>query len=244
MHAKSDIRRPRFLSFSGIDGAGKSSQIHALRTMAAAAGLRVLVVTFWDDVATLTRLRETAGYAIFKGDKGVGSPEAPINRRDKNVRSRIMTAVRLGLYLLDSISLRCVVNRVLRSNADLIIFDRYAYDELANLDLRNAAARAYARMIMRLVPKPDISYLLDADPAQARARKPEYPVEFLHASRASYLHLSRLLGSITVIPALPIEEVECLVLRQASMQLCFENAQDSSSAVAQEKTRVPESSSF
>jgi thymidylate kinase len=237
MRAKSDLRRPRFVSFSGIDGAGKSSQIQALRTMAMAAGLRVLVVPFWDDVATLTQLRETAGHAIFKGEKGVGSPEAPINRRDKNVQSRLMTGVRLGLYLLDSISLRCVVNRALKSHADLIIFDRYAYDELANLDLRNAAARAYARLIMRLVPRPDISYLLDADPVQARARKPEYPVEFLHASRASYLYLSRLLGGITVIPALPIEEVECRVLRQASMQLCFENAQDALSALGQEKGR-------
>lgn len=219
------MHRPRFVSFSGIDGAGKSTQIQALRAMAEAAGLHVRLVTFWDDVATLTRFREATGHAIFKGDKGIGSPSAPINRRDKNVRSRIMTVVRICLYLLDSISLRSVVKKALRSEADLLIFDRYVYDELANLELRNPAVRAYAKIIIRIVPKPDISYLLDAEPAQARARKPEYPVEFLRFSRASYLSLSELLGGMTIIPALSIEEVERQVLRHALMKLSLEGNQ-------------------
>jgi thymidylate kinase len=203
--------------------------------MAQAAGLRVLLVTFWDDVATLTRLREATSHAIFKGDKGIGTPAAPINRRDKNVRSRLMTGVRLGLYFLDSISLCSVVSKALKSDADLIIFDRYAYDELANLELRNPVARAYARLIMRLVPRPDISYVLDADPMQARARKPEYPVEFLHTSRASYLALNEFLGGMTIIPTLPIEEVERLVLRHASRLLCFEDNRDTPGALVGEK---------
>ena len=224
-----NIRRPRFVSFSGIDGAGKSTQIKALQTMAEAAGLRLAVITFWDDVAMLKRLREASGHAIFKGDKGVGSPEKPINRRDKNVRSAAMTVVRIGLYLLDSLSLRRVVAKALKSGADLIIFDRYAYDELVNLELSTPAARAYARLVMRIVPRPDISYVLDADPVLARSRKPEYPVEFLHTCRASYLALSKLLGGMTVIPPLPIEEVERRVLRHASMQLSFENERSTAS---------------
>jgi len=199
---------PIFVSFSGIDGAGKSTQIKNLRTRLEKAGLRVRVVTFWDDVARLTRLRETSGHVLFKGDKGVGSPEAPKNRRDKNVRSWPMTLLRLGLYFIDAVSLRYVVKKTLRSDADFIIFDRYAYDELSNLKLRNPVAQIYARLIMTFVPRPQISYLLDADPAQARARKPEYPLEFLHISRRSYLALSNLLGGITVVPPTSIHDVE------------------------------------
>jgi thymidylate kinase len=217
--ASDQNRQRKFVSFSGMDGAGKSTQIQNLRTRITETGLRVSLVTFWDDVARLKNLRETSGHTLFKGDKGVGSPTAPINRRDKNVRGWPMTMVRYFLYLVDAVSLRLVVKRALRSDADFIIFDRYAYDELANLTLSHPIARAYVRLIMKIVPRPHVSYILDADPVQARARKPEYPVEFLRFCRASYLALSDLIGGMTIIPPMPIQEVEREVLRHALQQL-------------------------
>src|ERR1700732_3802072 len=129
----SEERHPKLVSFSGIDGSGKSTQIEALRVRLNDMGLRVVVITFWDDVAKLKGIREVSGHTLFKGEKGVGTPKRPINRRDKNVRSWYMTLVRYGLYFVDAVSLRVVVNRALRADADVVIFDRYHYDELANL---------------------------------------------------------------------------------------------------------------
>lgn len=204
----SEPRRPRLVSFSGIDGAGKSTQIQALRARLNDVGARVSLVTFWDDVARLTRVREVTGHTLFKGDKGVGTPAQPVNRRDKNVRSWYMTAVRFGLYFVDAISLRIEVARALRTNTDVIIFDRYLYDELANLSLQNRIERAYVRLLLPFVPQPDVSFVLDADPVQARARKPEYPLDFLHRSRASYLALSELVSGMTVVAPQPVQDVE------------------------------------
>jgi hypothetical protein len=70
-------------------------------------------------------------------------------------------------------------------------------------------------MVMWFVPKPHVSYLLDADPVQARARKPEYPLEFLYFCRASYMTLSGLIGGMTIIPPMPVHEVERKVLQYA-----------------------------
>lgn len=196
-----------WVSFSGIDGAGKSTQIEALRKAAELEGLRVSVIRFWDDVACLTGLRENSGHKIFKGDKGIGSPEKPLNRRDKNVRSFPMTCVRLFLYTVDAVSTRIAVAKALDSGADFVIFDRYLYDELANLNLRSAIQRAYIRLLMKLVPRPRVSFILDADPVRARARKPEYPLDFIYVNRQAYLDLSRLIGGMTVIAPGPVEKV-------------------------------------
>lgn len=211
--------RTRFVSFSGIDGAGKSTQIAMLRGQVEAAGMRVRILTFWDDIACFTGVRETAGHKLFKGEKGVGTPEKPVNRRDKNVRSRFMTTVRWGMYFADAISLRVQVRRALRSGVDFVICDRYAWDELANLDLRKWHARMYARLIARIVPRPDVSYLLDADPIQARARKPEYPLDFLYECRESYLALSEVVGGITIVAPGPVGEVATSVLAAVESRL-------------------------
>ena len=221
MRALHENTRPDFISFSGIDGAGKSTQIEALCARLREDGLRVQLIRFWDDIARLTRFREATGHVVFKGDKGVGSPSAPINRRDKNVQSLPMTGVRLFLYFIDAISVRFAVGKALRSEVDLVIFDRYIYDELANLNLRNRAIQVYCRLIMKLVPKPAVSYLLDADPVKARARKPEYPLEFLHSNRRSYLSLNDLVGGMTLIPPMPIDEAKREVLFHALGELSF-----------------------
>ena len=104
MQNQHNSRHCKFASFSGIDGAGKSTQIANLRARLQDAGMRVALITFWDDVARLKGIREGAGHTLFKGEKGVGSPEKPVNRRDKNVRSWPMSLVRLGLYFVDALS--------------------------------------------------------------------------------------------------------------------------------------------
>jgi thymidylate kinase len=219
MPERRENKRTLLVSFSGIDGAGKSTQIEALSKSLAADGLRVRLIRFWDDVARLKGIRETSGHRMFKGDQGIGSPSAPINRRDKNVQSAPMTCIRFFLYFVDAVSVRQVVKRALRSDADVVIFDRYTWDELANLNLRNPIVRAYIRMLAAFVPRPHVSYLLDADPVQARSRKPEYPLDFLYANREAYLTLARQIPGFTVILPMPIQEAAHQVLERAREKL-------------------------
>ena len=218
-------RRARLVSFSGIDGAGKSTQIEMLRERLNQDGFRVSQLAFWDDVAMLTGLREYSGHTLFKGEKGVGSPTKPVNRRDKNVRSWYMTVVRFALYFLDAVSLCIVVAKQRRAGADVVIFDRYLQDQLANLNLRSGIGRVYARLLLAMTPQPDVAYLLDADPAQARERKPEYPVDFLQQSRAAYLALSKMGGRMTVIPPLPVEKAAQRILEEISKNLSLGDLQ-------------------
>ena len=218
-HSTPENRRATLVSFSGIDGAGKSTQIELLVARLRQAGFGVALLAFWDDVAVLTRVREFSGHALFKGEKGVGAPDKPVNRQDKNVRSWYMTAVRFALYFLDAVSLSFVVAKQRRSSADVIIFDRYLHDELANLALHHPISRMFAHLLLTITPQPDIAYLLDADPEKARQRKPEYPVEFLHQNRAAYLTLSKMGGGMTLIAPLPVAEAADQIFEKALKKL-------------------------
>src|SRR5579864_7889877 len=127
--------KKRIVSFSGIDGAGKTTQIEALTHWLLAAGLRVQLLAFWDDVVVCARFRESLSHKAFKGDQGIGSPEKPLNRRDKNVTSLPVVAMRFFLYFTDAVSVCLKVRNMRGTDNDVVIFDRYIYDELANLPL-------------------------------------------------------------------------------------------------------------
>lgn len=204
---------PAFLiSFSGLDGAGKTTQIENLLASLADRGLGSVLLAFWDDVVVLSRYREGFVHRVFKSERGIGAPGKPVNRRDKNVRGWHVNFARHGLYLLDAINLRRVVARARRSGADVVIMDRYIHDELANLPLENPLTRAFVRLAAAIAPKPDVAYMLDADPVEARARKPEYPLDFLVDSRRRYHALAPMVG-MTIIPPLPLEEAKAAVVQ-------------------------------
>ena len=210
-------RRPLLVSLSGLDGAGKTTQIENLRALVRSRGLTDELLAFWDDVVVLSRYREGFVHRVYKSERGIGAPEKPVQRRDKNVRAWYLSLARHCLYLLDALHLAWVVGRARRRGSDVVILDRYIYDELANLPLQNAITRWFVRFVNFICPPPDIAYLLDADPIAARARKPEYPVEFLRESRRAYFMIAELVGTMTVIPPLPLtdakREVERCFLR-------------------------------
>jgi thymidylate kinase len=214
--AHRENRVAKLVSFSGMDGAGKSTQIEAFCGALADAGMRYRVIRFWEEVAGLSSFREAVALGIFKSDPGAGSPGFPVNRRDKNVRSWFMTWVRLCLYAVDTLSLRAVIGKMARSDCEVVLFDRFIYDEFANLNLKNPAIRCYVRVMLRIVPRPDIIYFLDADPVQARARKPEYPLEFLRVNREAYVALSRLIRGVTFIGPMTIDEVKREIMKHGA----------------------------
>ena len=193
------------ITFSGIDGSGKSTQIEKLRSYMEAEGIPVRLLVFWNHVAAFRKVRSGFSRHVLESDGNVGSPERPAARRDKNLQTWPLLAGRSLLNLLDMFNLWRVVKRQ-RAKGGAVIFDRYIYDQLAALPMDRRWARAFARVLLRIAPRPDLAYLLDAIPEAARERKPEYPLEFMHKYRSSYLELGTMAG-MELIPASDLEDV-------------------------------------
>jgi len=201
----------KIVTFSGIDGAGKSTQIHAFERWLRESGWRPTLLTFWDNVVMFSRFREFMSHKAFGGDQGIGSPEKPLQRRDKNVTAWPVTAMRFCLYFADAVNARRIVSKARKSGADVLILDRYIYDELANLPLQSSLARCFMKLVLWLAPTPDIAYLIDADPVAAQTRKPEYPLDFVHKNRDAYITLSHLAKNITLIHPQSVAAMETKV---------------------------------
>ena len=220
---------PLLVTFSGVDGSGKSTQVENLRSALHAAGLKTSLLAFWDNVVVGVKYREGFVHKVYKSERGIGAPGRPVNRRDKNMRGWHLTLARHFLYLLDAINLCRVIGRAKKSDVDVVILDRYIYDELANLDLSNKLSRLFVKFVHRFVPRPDLAYLLDADPVAAYARKPEYPVEFMKQCRRAYFELASLLNTsqlntsklntMTIIPPMDLPEARLAVLKAAEREL-------------------------
>ena len=210
---------PVLISFSGIDGAGKSTQIEKLREYLVKQNVPFQVLTFWDNVVLFSSLRSGFSRRVLQSDGQVGTPEKPANRNDKNSRSLALLAGRSLLHLLDVFQLRRIVRRARATGSGVIIFDRYMYDQLAALPLENWLARAYARLVLSMTPKPEVSYLLDAVPEEARARKPEYPIDFMRQYRNSYLRL-RQLAPLSLISAGGPDDVHAAIIGRLKNSLC------------------------
>jgi thymidylate kinase len=213
---KATRAEPVLISFSGIDGAGKSTQIAKLVAYLSEANLSVTQLAFWDNVVAFPSLRAGFSHKFLHSDGAIGSPDKPARRNDKNTQKWYLTIARSALFLTDAINLRLVFKKVKKQPVDVIVFDRFIYDQLATLPLHRSWARAYARVLVGIAPKPDVAYLLDAIPEAALARKPEYPLAFLHQYRNTYLRLREIAG-LTLIDPLSPDEVHAMITGKLPM---------------------------
>jgi thymidylate kinase len=219
------VTRPFLITFSGIDGAGKTTQIEYLSASLQNGGLRVLLLSFWDHVAVFSRVRGGVGQRTSESS---GTDQTPppsfVPKNNKHIRKWYLSAARAGFYILDVARLRRLLASRRLKDFDVVIFDRYVYDQIANIYSISSLARGYVKVLLKLTPVPDLALVIDELPAAAFARKPEFPLEFVHRNREDFLQLRKLVPQLIVtLPGKP-PDVRNEISRHVSRAGIFESA--------------------
>ena len=170
------------ITFSGLDGSGKTTLVGLLRASLERRDVRATVSHMYRDVgvyalgrALVRRLGRRAGGGT-PGPSGAAGP-APGIIWNKSLR--------LLVYPLDLLLFACYRLYVEGVKRHVLIMDRYFYDTLADVSIRRGHPRA-ARILARLTPTPSVPVLLDITPAEAFARKGEHTLSFLEPRREVY----------------------------------------------------------
>jgi thymidylate kinase len=160
------------ITFSGLDGAGKSTLVRWLQQTLERQNRRVVVFHMNDHVgvyAYLRRLRNQLGGAPPKN----GGTGALRRVRDAVLWGRLLRRVIYPLDLLLFLGYRLYHESIHRR---VVIMDRYFYDIL--VDVSSERSRRWIRWLKRITPTPTLPLLLDTGPEQAFARKGEYSLAY------------------------------------------------------------------
>lgn len=206
------------VTFSGLDGSGKSTQAEMLRSSLERLGYEPVIK--WTKIARSSWLKALVkpvqavmrlrGRTTLESDRTIVTGDGPIvldpeqaAAKDLRKRSRFLTHAWTTLVAVTNArDHRRSIRRHIRAGR-IVISDRYTLDTAAHLRYRYGVDKTFKfqSMLNRIVsPSPAASYFLDVSPEAAYARKAEqYEVSDLELLRRLYLEEAER-AHVAVIP--------------------------------------------
>ena len=212
-------QRGMIVSFSGIDGSGKTVHIRSLVDAFAIAEIDAR--SYWTRFGSSAREKGSGGARA--GKAGASDTAASLERRRGRLRNPVM---RFGWLACNLAALVLRYNwrvRLKRRLGGVVICDRYIYDAMveigASLPDDPGMSRRAERLLTRTCPRPDVAWLLDV-PADVSVRRQAdeggsaASSEALSRQRSMYLTLAETYGLGIVATRSDPEETTSRVVRE------------------------------
>ena len=161
------------ISFSGLDGSGKTEQIARLVRYLKKNQLRYKLI----------HIVQNSIANRFSGRKAAG-------RHSQTSAGFAGILARKIALLIDILLFR--ISLVTMRKYDIIIADRYFYDYLVNIYyLAENQDPHVPPFLLHLIPRPDLSFYLSVDPKTAHQRKADQGIAYLEAKHQLFEKLKK-----------------------------------------------------
>ena len=192
------MQRPMLITFSGVDGCGKTTLAEGLRKAFGTCDIQVRVMwsrgassPFTDAIiSSAKRLlgRQSAAGSVVSTDDD--ARQARVNRKRTWLRNPLVRAGWIGLTLVDLVVRYWAQVSWPLLRRQVVIGDRYLFDALVELvvltDRAQVAGSWPARLARALTPRPQLAYWLDVTIDDALTRKPEEARDHLEQQHRAY----------------------------------------------------------
>jgi dTMP kinase len=182
----------KIVCITGIDGAGKTTLAHELVFSLKKEGKHSIYL-YGRIYPLISRLFMALGRAVWLYDQDQWrNYESYSNKKNKTMRNRLLKWMYTSAILIDfypQIWLKLILHF---SKGRIIVLDRYIYDTVisdlsAHLNYSMRETENAIRMGLRILPTPDVTFLLDLPEEVAYKRKDDVPhIDYLKERKRWY----------------------------------------------------------
>lgn len=180
------------ISFSGLDGSGKTTQIHLLADFLKKKGIPFSIVEV-GRISIFMQIKKILQIFSHRTVTHIESVQFDLNK-DSSLFKNFLSIIRQISTILDILIFILVFRLPLSFRKKIVLCDRYFFDSISQLYYLKMCSRQVFLFLLKLIPMPEVSFLLKTSYKTAYHRKPEYAKSYFIKKSRFYLFIAKKLN--------------------------------------------------